>query len=143
MNNIGRVDEMALADARARAHKTKQMVTEGGDPKVESHRFKDVPTFAAFVAERYLPYAKTRKRSWGTDETMLSNHLLPVFAEFRMNRVTRSDVMTFHHAVFEKGYATEWSPLRITARASAICRRRKWAECLMSSMPTAMCRWVR
>ena len=60
-----------------------------------------------------------------------------------LNRVTRSDVMTFHHAVFEKGYATEWSPLRTTARASAICRRRKWAEFLMSSMPTAMCRWVR
>ena len=35
------------------------------------------------MAERYLPYAKTRKRSWETDETMLRNHLLPVFADFR------------------------------------------------------------
>ena len=50
MNNIGRVDEIALADARAKAHQMKQMVTEGGDPKLESHRFKDVPTLAAFVA---------------------------------------------------------------------------------------------
>ena len=46
---------------------------------MESHRFKDVPTFWDFVAEWYLPYAKTRKRSWETDETMLRNHLLPVF----------------------------------------------------------------
>lgn len=83
MNNIGRVDEIALADARAKAHLMRQMVAEGGDPKLESHRFRDVPTFVAeFVAERYLPYAKTRKRSWETDETMLRNHLLPVFAEF-------------------------------------------------------------
>ena len=102
---IGRAEEISLADARARAHAMSKMVTEGGDPKVESHRFKDVPTFGDFVAERYLPYAKTRKRSWETDETMLRNHLLPVFADFRMNRITRSDVVAFHHAVFEKGYA--------------------------------------
>ena len=105
LNRIGRADEISVSDARAKAHKMKQMVTEGGDPKVESHRFKDVPTFGDFVAERYLPYAKTRKRSWETDETMLRNHLLPVFADFRMNRITRSDAVAFHHAVFEKGYA--------------------------------------
>ena len=105
MNRIGRSDEICLSDARAKAHKMKQMVTEGGDPKVESHRFKDVPTFGAFVAERYLPYAKTRKRSWETDEIMLRHHLLPPFGEFRMNRITRSDVVTMHHAAKEKGYA--------------------------------------
>ena len=105
MNNIGRVDEIALADARAKAHLMRQMVAEGGDPKLESHRFRDVPTFGEFVAERYLPYAKTRKRSWETDETMLRNHLLPVFAEFRMNRITQQDVVSFHHAVQAKGYA--------------------------------------
>lgn len=105
MNRIGRSDEMSLSDARAKAHKMKQMVSEGGDPKVENHRFKDVPTFGAFVAERYLPYAKSRKRSWGTDEIMLRHHLLPPFGEFRMNRITRSDVVAMHHAAKEKGYA--------------------------------------
>ncbi|MDP1607468.1 MAG: tyrosine-type recombinase/integrase [Rhodocyclaceae bacterium] len=105
MHRVGRADEVSLADARAKAHKMRQMVAEGGDPKLESHRFRDVPSFGTFVAERYLPYAKTRKRSWKTDEIMLRNHLLPVFAELRMNRVTRSDVVAFHHAVKEKGYA--------------------------------------
>ena len=105
MNNIGRVDEMALADARAKAHQMKQMVTEGGDPKLESHRFKDVPTLAAFVAERYLPYAKTRKRSWECDDSFLRNHVLPAFGSYRMNRVTRSDVVAFHHSLLDKGYA--------------------------------------
>ena len=105
MNNIGRVDEIALADARAKAHQMKQMVTEGGDPKLESHRFKDVPTLAAFVAERYLPYAKTRKRSWECDDSFLRNHVLPAFGSYRMNRVTRSDVVAFHHSLLDKGYA--------------------------------------
>jgi len=105
LNRIGRTDEISLSNARAKAHQMKLMVSQGGDPKVENHRFKDVPTFAAFVAERYLPYVKSRKRSWETDETMLRNHLLPVFGLYRMNRISRSDVLAFHHAVFEKGYA--------------------------------------
>jgi len=56
MNRIGRRDEIALADARAKAHQMKKMVIEGGDPKVENHRFKDIPTFAEFFHERFLPF---------------------------------------------------------------------------------------
>ena len=64
MENLGRADEVSLQDARSKAHKMKLMVKDGGDPKKEAYRFKDVPTFGRFVSERYLPYAKTRKRSW-------------------------------------------------------------------------------
>jgi len=103
--SLGRADEVSVSDARAKAHKMLMMVIEGGDPKLESHRFRDVPTFGDFVAERYLPYAKTRKRSWETDEIMLRCHILPVFAEFRMNRISRSDVVAFHHGILDKGYA--------------------------------------
>ena len=71
MENLGRADEVSLQDARSKAHKMKLMVKDGGDPKKEAYRFKDVPTFGRFVSERYLPYAKTRKRSWKTDEIML------------------------------------------------------------------------
>ena len=34
LNRIGRADEISVSDARAKAHQMKQMVTEGGDPKV-------------------------------------------------------------------------------------------------------------
>ena len=104
-HNLGRADEVSVSDARAKAHKMLQMVIEGGDPKLESHRFRDVPTFGEFVAERYLPYAKTRKRSWETDEIILRNHLLPPLGALRLNRITRSDVVALHHAAKEKGYA--------------------------------------
>ncbi len=105
LNRIGRTDEISLSDARAKAHKMKQMVNEGGDPKVEHHRFRDVPTFAEFVAERYLPHAKTRKRSWLGDDSLLRNHLLPVFGAYRLNRITRSDVIAAHNKIMEAGYA--------------------------------------
>ena len=105
LNRIGRVDEITLADARARAHQMKRMVADGGDPKRESRRFKDIPELEDFVAEKYLPYAKSRKRSWGTDEVMLRQHLMPQFGALRMNRVTRPDVVAFHQEMKDKGYA--------------------------------------
>jgi hypothetical protein len=72
---------------------------------VERHRLKEVPTFAEFSAERYLSYAQSRKRSWAIDETLLRNHLLPLFGEFRMNRIMRSDVINMHQVIKEQGYA--------------------------------------
>jgi len=35
----------------------------------------------------------------------LRNHVLPAFGSYRMNRVTRSDVVAFHHSLLDKGYA--------------------------------------
>lgn len=54
---------MSTSDARAKAHQMKRMLVEGGDPRTEGSRFRDVPLLHEFVAERYLPYAKLRKRS--------------------------------------------------------------------------------
>jgi hypothetical protein len=34
----------------------KKMITEGGDPKSENHRFKDVPTFGESFYDRFLPF---------------------------------------------------------------------------------------
>lgn len=103
--NLGRVNEVALADARAKAHKMLMLVNDGGDPKFERHRFRDVPGMADFVHEHYLPYVRIRKRSWITDERLLINHVLPVFGQLRMNRVVRSDVVAFQHGLLERGYA--------------------------------------
>lgn len=105
MVRIGRLGEIYLQDARAKAHQMQQMLRDGGNPKIEERRFKDVPTFAEFVHTRYMPYAKTKKRSWGTDEIMLRLHLLPIFGELRMSRITRSDVVAMHHAAKQNNYA--------------------------------------
>ena len=105
LNRLGRVNQVSVSDARARAHQMKQLLDEGGDPRAESQRFKAVPSLAGFVFERYLPYARTRKRSWDTDDTMLRNHLLPQFGERRLNRISRSDIVAAHHDLFARGYA--------------------------------------
>ena len=105
LSRIGRLADVSLADARARAHAMRQMLQDGGDPGVERHRFRDMPTLAELVSDRYLPYAKLRKRSWATDECMLRLHLLPAFGEYRLSRIRRADVVRLMHEAREKGYA--------------------------------------
>lgn len=96
---------MALDEARARAEQLRQMVREGLDPKLEARRLAPPPTLAQFVEQRYLPYAKTRKRSWTTDAGLLKQHVLPAFGAQRMDRVRRGEVVAFHQALRDQGYA--------------------------------------
>lgn len=44
LNRNGRSDKISVSDARAKAHKMKQMVTEGGDPKVGGCLMSSTPT---------------------------------------------------------------------------------------------------
>jgi site-specific recombinase XerD len=39
---------------------------------------------------------KTYKRSWGTDVSLLNNHLLPRFAKRYMDDITRQDIVKMH-----------------------------------------------
>ena len=105
LNRLGRLGDISLADARAQAHQMRKIVAEGGDPKIEKNRFREVPTLGAFILDRYLPYAKQRKRSWSTDLSNLRNHILPALADFRMDRISRADVIALHHHMLKKGYA--------------------------------------
>lgn len=105
MARIGRLADVPLAAARARAHAMRQMLLEGGDPAVEHRRFADTPTLAELVHTRYLPFARQHKRSWATDESVLRLHLLPVIGDRRINRIHRSDVVSLLQTVRQQGYA--------------------------------------
>ena len=105
MFRIGDSKAISLPDARAMAHKASKLVAEGGDPKLESHRFKDTPTLLQFVTDRYLPYVQLRKKSWTTDEVLLRLHLLPALGASRMTRITRSDVVALQQKLVLHPYA--------------------------------------
>ena len=63
------------------------------------------PTFSEFVADSYLPYVSVRKRSVGTDISMLNNHLLPAFGPTRLGEFTRDELVRFHTSKRQEGYA--------------------------------------
>lgn len=108
LSKIGRLKELDASAARSKAYHMHQLLMEGGDPKqaASQQKRKRSPAFSDFVEQRYLPHAKACKRSWRTDESLLKNHLLPTFGAVGLDRISRSDVIAFHHSNQQKGYAS-------------------------------------
>lgn len=52
-------------------------------------------TFQVFVQANYLPYAKANKKSWKTDLSLLTTHLLPRFGSEVMGELTKLKVVQF------------------------------------------------
>ncbi len=77
----------------------------GGDPLSERIAIRQIPTFTAFIEERYLPYIKGYKKAWKADGSYLRNHLLPFFGKKHLDQITKHDVIAFHHGLRAKGYA--------------------------------------
>jgi site-specific recombinase XerD len=66
---------------------------------------KDALTFEAFAVNTYLPSIKARKKSVGTDVSLLKNHLLPAFGHQRMTDIKPLHVQSFVNALSAKGMA--------------------------------------
>jgi integrase len=68
----------------------------GQDPCEVKAQTRQVPTFATFIEDQYMPYIKSYKRSWDTDVSLLKNHLLPRFSSKYMDEITRQDIVKMH-----------------------------------------------
>jgi integrase len=102
---IGPVEVISLDQARRKA---KQVVAEallGPDPAQRRRDLRSVPTLKAFVAERYLPYIKTYKSSWQTDETVLRIHVLSRLGSRALNEVKVDAVAELVNDMRASGYA--------------------------------------
>jgi len=102
---LGDARVLSLHDARNLAIKHLRSVALGIDPKQQKEDLKKVPTFQHFIDTKYLPYIKTYKRSWGTDVSLLNNHLLPRFGKLHMDAITREQMVQMHHEKRESGSA--------------------------------------
>jgi integrase len=102
---IGNVKSITCDQARKQAIKLKGQITLGIDPAAEKATLRAVPTFANFMAERYMPFVKGYKRSWMSDDSYLRNHLLPALGKKRLDEISKHDVIAFHHGMRTKGYA--------------------------------------
>src|SRR5690554_1721231 len=61
---LGSADVLTLSEARQYAQEKQAALAMGINPFEDKKLLKDVPTFAEFVEQSYLPYVKTYKRSW-------------------------------------------------------------------------------
>ena len=102
---MGDAADISLDQARKRTDELRGQIAMGKDPAEEKAILKQVPTFAEFVQQRYLPFVKGYKRSWQTDECLLRNHLLPTFGERYLDQIKKDDIVTLHHARRSSGAA--------------------------------------
>lgn len=100
---IADVRDMSLADARKRADLLRGKVAVGQDPAEQKVAIRQVPTFEEFIEKRYMPFVKGYKRSWKTDESLLKNHLLPVFGKRHLDEIGRHEIIEMHHARRQDG----------------------------------------
>ena len=102
---IGDVRDLSLDQARRQAERLRGRIALGEDPGQERAELRKVPTFAEFMADRYMPFVKGYKKSWQSDDCYLRHHLLPAFGKKHLDEITKHDVIVFHHGMRTKGYA--------------------------------------
>ena len=62
-------------------------------------------TVGEFFTEHYLPYVKSYKRSWGTDLSMINNHILPRLGHRAMGELIPPDLAKFVEQMKAEDYA--------------------------------------
>ena len=102
---IARSTVIDLEEARQRAKTLKAEITLGADPRADEKASKAVQTFSEFFEQQYIPYAKTRKRTWEKDQEYYELRLKAEFGNKRLNQITRHQIQVFITRLKNEGLA--------------------------------------
>lgn len=103
-HTLGNARLLTVAEARDLARTALRKVIAGGDPMAVEQPI-DGPTIEHFYTQQYLPYVKSYKRSWDTDETMIQNHLVPALGDRAMGSLIPPDIARVVESMRSRGYA--------------------------------------
>lgn len=104
-HKLGYASDITCDQARKLAQKAKARVVMGEDPAEERAVTRTIPTIAE-LAERYLDYARTYKRSHDIDERYLRIHVLPKFGKRHLTELGQVEILEWLDAkVRVEGYA--------------------------------------
>lgn len=102
---IGRADMLTVDQARRKAKSIFAQALLGTDPQARRQELRAIPRFEAFVADSYLPYVQTYKRSWRTDETILRIHVYPALAKYPLDEIGTDQIIALVGRMRKEGYA--------------------------------------
>lgn len=102
---IGRADGLTTEQARRAGRSVLARAVLGENPQLRRQELRSVPNLADFVSEKYLPFVKTYKRSWGTDETVLRIHVLPPLGKMALDEITAEHIIALIAGMRSEGYA--------------------------------------
>jgi len=92
---IGEYPAVSIADARQRANEFKNMLSKGVDPLLERNKQSDSITFADFVLQEYMPFAKGNKKSWKDDLNKFELDMKKVFGSLPLSAITTRDIQLY------------------------------------------------
>jgi integrase len=103
---IGSADVLSLEQARRKARQVVAEALLGADPQQKRREMRAVPRLSLFVQERYLPYVRTYKSSWQTDETVLRIHILPKLGALALDEIKTDAISDLINHMRADGYAS-------------------------------------
>jgi len=98
---IGEFGPIDVNTARMKASEFKRMLADDIDPKQQRDDARAVLNFYEFSEQHYMPYAKSNKRSYKNDQSILDLHMYPVWRDKRLTEITKHDVQRFLDKVSE------------------------------------------
>jgi integrase len=102
---IGRADVLTSEQARRAGRSILARAVLGENPQLRRQELRSIPSLSEFVTEKYLPFIKTYKRSWGTDETVLRIHILPALGKMALDEITAEHIVALIAGMRSNGYA--------------------------------------
>ena len=102
---IGRADVLTTEQARRAGRSVLVRAVLGENPQSRRQELRSIPSLAEFVSDKYLPFIKTYKRSWGTDETVLRIHVLPSLGRMALDEIAAEHIIALVARMRGGGYA--------------------------------------
>lgn len=134
---IGPANVLTVTQARRKARTILAEAILGSDPQQEREELRGIPTLAEFVRDSYLPYVKSVKRSWQTDETVLRVHILQKFGAYRLDQITDQGIASLIARMRDAGYASGTTNRVLVLLRFIFNLAKKWGVAGSIKNPTA------
>ena len=101
---LGNARVLTVDEARLEARTVLRRLWVGADPRAEVLPGAG-PTLASFIEQQYLPFVKTYKLSWSSDESTLRNHAIPALGMLPMGQITVPQFSRLVQSMLDRGLA--------------------------------------
>ena len=91
-HKLANAQDVTPQQARELCERARSKIAMGTDVAAEREQIRTAPTVAEFFNSSYLPYIKSYKRSWSTDDSVFRNHVLPVIGSEYIDAVTSAHI---------------------------------------------------
>ena len=103
VHRIGNAAAMSAADARTEAKRIRSEIDLGRNLISEKSIKANTLTLQQFYDQHYLQHIKQHNRSWESQHSIFTNHLLPLWGGYPMPDITRLMIKQAHDATLAGG----------------------------------------